>query len=541
MLRASLYKLYKIITFFLILVGIGFLARVEIHAASPSPTVIRSKQGEGLWKDANFDGYWSCAYPSASQCLLDLYSPANDWITPILIDGSSWGVKNFSVHDAWWYDSSSSFACAPSLDTSTKMINVSQYFNGINGLTGLYRRKFDLTIPSGYQIKNATLKMLSDNKTAVYLNGTEVVSNREGCYSVDIGPDLFLEGADKNIFAIQLSNDNTNNLYNPMGLGYELTINYKEAPPPPMGTIAGRVWNDVDGDGIEDPEDFNKFGVPVAWSGLDFGGMDTNSSFSGNNFTSPDLRAGSYTVTVDPGSWSLTAKSCPDLLIPSCTVAVSDGVTSDVWFGIWNNPSSWLQAKNADVYAGGGISISVPSSEWFIDADSDTNGGGVAISGNPTLSANGRLSRRPNGDISAPGWGLSGYNHASINWNEFSEAGGSLVERHPSGFIINALNKDSYVSGLRVVIVEDGNLIISGGVTNLSGVFVVQNGELIIEDGASHQQLEIKGMLYAKDLIIHRTLANNTAPAVVVEYDPSYLLQNIPGLTNYKISWKEVK
>ncbi len=235
MLRGSLYN--KVL--FLVLAGavVGFLARTKTHAAPPLPVVIQSKPGEGFWKEVNFNGYEGCASPNAAYCELRIYADivGGGWTTTVFVEDSSWGVKNFSVYDSGW--DLPNWACSPPFSSNeTEMINVVEGFGSINGLTGLYRKEFYLDILEGFVIKDATLKMLSDNKTAVYINGDLLVSNKEGCYSVDMAQDkaqrLFIEGVGMNVLAVQLSNDGASPTNNPMGLGYELTINYDEAPPP---------------------------------------------------------------------------------------------------------------------------------------------------------------------------------------------------------------------------------------------------------------------------------------------------------------------
>ena len=313
--------------------------------------------------------------------------------------------------------------------------------------------------------------------------------------------------------------------------------------PPPTGTIAGRVWNDLNGNGVEDPGDFNKSGVRVSWSGLDFGNTTTSP------FTSPDLRVGPYTVTVDPSAgWSLTGSSCGGAA--SCNVNVSDGVTTNVWFGIWNNPSGWFQARNGDVY-GRSVNMLLPPDppgteagfgRWFLDAEPNNAAGGVVITRGAASVSDNRVSRRPDG--STPGWMLAGY--GSIPWPAELDA---IDASHPgvvSGDIIYAANIEinaANVASFAGKIVVAGTLLtVKDDVDRVDAVLISKDSVSIEDRGVSDDTLTINGALYARGLItVAGELSSNRKPALLVNYDPSYLLQNIPGLTKYKISWKEVK
>ena len=202
-------------------------------AGAIEPFVIKSRSGEGVWKQVSFDAYPGCE--SASLCPISLYSVSDGW-TSLDYNDSDWSVKNFTVESNWWQNPG--WNCWQSFFTSgPQKISVVDDNNGIfpkmNGITGLYRKKFNLEIPVGYQIATVELRLFSDNKTAVYINGDRaggglVVSDMETCYFSKIDPGVLKPG--ENILAIQLSNDKVNVADNPIGLAYELRVVFSPIP-----------------------------------------------------------------------------------------------------------------------------------------------------------------------------------------------------------------------------------------------------------------------------------------------------------------------
>lgn len=216
--------------------------RQELRKAAtlpPPPVTIKSEAGKGVWKQVAHDGYPGCW--SASECVLVHYSPANGW-TSLGFDDSSWSTRNFTVDSAWWYRDA--WTCKHAYFTSSpETVSVvddrDTIFPDKNGVTGLHRRKFQLNIPEGFQISSTELRMFSDNKTAVYLNGDVsggglIISNLEVCYSTSVNPQSLNQG--ENVLAIQLSNDHVNDQDNPVGMQYELTIRFASLPITPTPT-----------------------------------------------------------------------------------------------------------------------------------------------------------------------------------------------------------------------------------------------------------------------------------------------------------------
>jgi hypothetical protein len=324
-----------------------------------------------------------------------------------------------------------------------------------------------------------------------------------------------------------------------------VTINLTITPPP-TGKISGYVWNDLNGDGDRDGGESNIGGVPVSWG--------TGSTTTGPGvFVSPDLPVGAYTVTITlaPG-WSVTVKSCPGPPTPSCAnINVTNGGTTEVWFGIWTNPAGWLQVRNGDVY-GQSISISLPTDppgtycapgecydRWFLDADPDSRAGGVVAAAGAVTVTDNRISQR--------GWNLINYGNipwpAAIDEIDAHHRGvvsGEIV--YGSSFTISAANVSDYNNK---IVVAENSLTIKNDVTTVNAVLIVKSptGSVLIEDrGTRDEPLTVNGALYARgSIIVAGGLRDNRRPALLVKYDPQYLLREIPGLTKARISWKEVK
>ncbi len=80
-------------------------------------------------------------------------------------------------------------------------------------------------------------------------------------------------------------------------------------PPPTTGSIGDRVWEDTDGDGVQDPGEPGLAGVAVALTGPTTAGS-TSAGPDGLYPLFSGLAPGNYTVTVDPATapanWTLT-------------------------------------------------------------------------------------------------------------------------------------------------------------------------------------------------------------------------------------------
>ncbi len=95
-------------------------------------------------------------------------------------------------------------------------------------------------------------------------------------------------------------------------------------PPPDSGTVAGHVFQDLDGNGVEDGADSGFAGVAVSF--VDEGGTTTNSSTDGNGDFSMDVGVGDGTLTVSlPAGYVLTTGNATQAL----TIVVDTTTNAD--------------------------------------------------------------------------------------------------------------------------------------------------------------------------------------------------------------------
>jgi len=240
-------------------------------------------------------------------------------------------------------------------------------------------------------------------------------------------------------------------------------------------------------------------------------------------------------TVIKPADWIC---ACAGGTSGSCTKTVvveASTPNPTVDFSIFNNPADWMQTRNGDVYASS-ISISIPSNpnpsyeRWFIDAVPDSSGGGVVISSG-SIDCNGQTSQR--------GWEVSSY--SSISWpgalDSITQDAG--IVDYEIDFSINSNAEAAALAGK--ILVAENNITIGGDVTQISAVLVAKN-QVVINGSGNENVLTIRGAMFAKNGFgLPKTLNNNNKPAIVVEYDPSYLLQTIPGLTQSRVSWREVR
>ena len=208
--------------------------------AAPAPITLKSQLGQGSWKKVDFDAYrqgdnlpefpGQCDGVSASKCQITAYDTAPGWMN-LIYDNSTWSA-GYQVDSTWWqgqdWNCSRQFIQNGSQIISFKNPNDNGRFEDLNDKTGLHRRTF--TIPADFQIATAKIKLFSDNKTLVYINGHLLpLKFSELCYEYDINIGFFQTG--QNILAVQLSNDAVSNFDNPVGLAYEVIITSPEITP----------------------------------------------------------------------------------------------------------------------------------------------------------------------------------------------------------------------------------------------------------------------------------------------------------------------
>ncbi len=113
---------------------------------------------------------------------------------------------------------------------------------------------------------------------------------------------------------------------------------YQYAPPP--GAIGDRVWNDANGDGVQDAGEAGVAGVPVALYAADGSLLANVTTDAGGYYGFQSVPSGTYTVLiVAPQYWDATHDLDGGVTPNESIVAVSIGQErSDVDFGLHYNP-----------------------------------------------------------------------------------------------------------------------------------------------------------------------------------------------------------
>jgi hypothetical protein len=327
----------------------------------------------------------------------------------------------------------------------------------------------------------------------------------------------------------------------------------------PTGTITGFVWEDTGATGDNGIWDVGEGGYLTSVTvNRDNPATSTSTNPADGSYTFGNVPVGvPITVSVSgyPAGWHVTgscvdgvgAANCSDAAISRTVTLSSSGEVKEVHFGVSDNPSGWFQVKNGDVFANS-LSVSLPADppgaapgfeRWFLDADPTPTAGGVAITNSATLAENtaDRVSQRPTD--TPPGWKIPSY--GEIPWppeidDIYADSG--LID-YETSFTITAANAASFAGK---VLVAESSIIISGDVNQIDAL-LISKGTITVEDGGvGDDTLVVNGGLYAKGQInIDRKLADNKKPALQVNYNPFFLLQNIAGLTRAPITWKEVR
>ena len=187
-----------------------------IKSYTADTIVIKSRPEQGKWKEVDFYGYPGCQF--ASGCSINKYPTTDGWTT-IYYSEAGWVSKNLISDSSYWHQGG--FSCRENFFDSSEVSNIGMEtdFSKTNKKTWLYRRTFE--IPAA-RIVSASLKLFSDNKTVVYVNGNLVDINNETCYGINDLISHLNQGT--NVLAIQLSNDDANQKDNPLGLAFQLNI-----------------------------------------------------------------------------------------------------------------------------------------------------------------------------------------------------------------------------------------------------------------------------------------------------------------------------
>jgi hypothetical protein len=109
----------------------------------------------------------------------------------------------------------------------------------------------------------------------------------------------------------------------------------------PMGVIKGKVWNDLNGDGIVDDDEPGVAGIPIELSG---DAADTTMTGEDGTYAFEGLVAGSYSVvSVGPEGWVLTTASPIQVILEA-----NDSIFNEGNFG-------WMEEATGGMASIGGI------------------------------------------------------------------------------------------------------------------------------------------------------------------------------------------
>ncbi len=312
--------------------------------------------------------------------------------------------------------------------------------------------------------------------------------------------------------------------------------------PIPTGSISGYVWDDTNTPNcnFNSGPDTKMAGRTVTVSGTVLGDI----SDASGGYSIANVPFGSYQVCVNrPSPVTEWKKTCPLDNGTNCETLTVNG-SETLNFGLRNIVPGWFQAINGDIHANGAISIAVPSGSaggykaYILAADPNT-AGGVCTAQGDISPGQGGVSER----------GFRQANYGEVPWpedliNEVDHSEG-ILKYESSAITINLSNLGDYQGK---VVVVNGDITVAGEVadepgntTNRINAFLIAKGKIIVRDSDGNKLLNVKGGLYAKDGIeVQRDLNNNKFPAMVVEYDPFFLLQQIPILSRSSYTWREV-
>jgi len=172
-------------------------------------------------------------------------------------------------------------------------------------------------------------------------------------------------------------------------------------------SLGDYVWYDVNGDGVQDANEFGIAGVDVILTGLNADGVTTYTVTATTDadglYTFPSLAPGNYSVTVDFSTLPDGGATVPTFDIEGATdgvannVVVTDGVTrTDVDFGFRGTSTIgdlvWLDLDGSGTVTGFEPGIPNVTLNLIWDADDDGIDGADPVIGTVTTDANGNYS-----------------------------------------------------------------------------------------------------------------------------------------------------
>ena len=372
-------------------------------------------------------------------------------------------------------------------------------------------------------------------------------------------------------------------------------------PTPVPGNIIGRIFIDTNEDGARqagetiidsgsDPDVLIWYREGVSsWQGA---GSTTHCTGNPGDYQASSIPPGTYQVrmalntadwvftrsgtgsyAVSPGSgicsWSGgsgTSTNCEAGSGDECTQIIIDGIviseaqTRYIWAGVKQADQPWFQIQGGGAHLDSGATVSVPSGQYFVVANSDS-AEGVVSNSSGSISLGG-------GSLSSTGWQVGdqqyqgpvyqvGYfsrrfenSEREVTLIDIDEqtslsqvtalncsapgstcqigADQTIVVRRSDGSELSIDRDVSIASGGFFGVMVDGDVAISGDVDSLDGLYLA-NGNLTVSDGAS--QLVFNGIVVAdadftgsEGVVVNRAISGSD-PSVIFNYDPNLVFK----------------
>ena len=153
-------------------------------------------------------------------------------------------------------------------------------------------------------------------------DGTYTVKVDQATLPANLAPTYDLDGTanpdHEATFALGVNEDKTD-----VDFGYQ-----------PRGTIGDTIWNDLDGNGVQDPGEDGISGVTVTITDSNGNPVATVTTDSNGNYSVPNLPAGEYTITITPPAGMIPTFDLDGGNDSTTTITLTPGQTNnDVDFG----------------------------------------------------------------------------------------------------------------------------------------------------------------------------------------------------------------
>src|SRR5262249_10272066 len=106
----------------------------------------------------------------------------------------------------------------------------------------------------------------------------------------------------------------------------------------PGATVTGKVFDDADGDGVQDPNEDGMSGVTVTLATADGTGSRTTTTDSAGNYKFEDVAPGAYTVSQKAPKGFTTTTAPAAVTVSGGTTTVNGGTSATRPHCIWSPP-----------------------------------------------------------------------------------------------------------------------------------------------------------------------------------------------------------